>query len=605
MKNILYILFFLASISVNAQGSTDQQLAVHYYQNGEFDKAHMYFENLYQASPTTFYYQYLFKCKIELKDYKEAEKLVKKHQKREPRNLSLYLDLAGLYELMGDEKKSNDEADKAIKELSADYGQISQLGEAFRNKNMLDKALQTYTKGEALLSNPNQYAINKAEIYAQKGDYPKMFQTYFDLVDFNPTYLSLIQNSISVVVNFEDDKDPKIELLRVEILKRIQKDPSSEAYTDMLVWFFQQKNDFSSAFTQVKALDKRLKMEGQKVNDFADLCINNDQYEIAAKSFDYIVQLGSNGPYYYKAQMGLIEVLYKKIVVKGFYTQEELLLLESNCQKIIVEFGDGAETSSLKIKLAHIQAFFLQKGEAAIALLESSLEQGGITETQRAELKMELADVLLLTGNIWDASLYYSQVEKSFKHDVLGHEAKFRNARVFYFSHDYKWSQSQLDVLKTSTSKLISNDALNLSLLITENLGLDSIEEPLNFYSDAELLFFQNKDEEAVKKIDSLNKLYPFHSLADEAFFLQFKVAKKKGEFDAAKKFLEEIIAKYPFDILGDDAIFNLAEMYQYHYKDLDKASELYKKILFEYKGSLYDVEARKRFRILRGENIN
>jgi hypothetical protein len=605
LKHIFYIFIFLASISVKAQSSTDQQLAVHYYQNGEFDKAHMYFDNLYKASPTTFYYQYLFKCKVELKDYKEAEKLVKKHQKRDPRNLSLYLDLSGLYELMGDDKKASDEADKAIKELTADYGQISQLGEAFRAKNMLDKALQTYTKGEELLANPYQYSINKAEIYAQKGDYIKMYQTYFDLVDFNPSYLNLIQNSISVVVNFEDEKDPKIELLRTEILKRIQKNPSSEPYTDMLVWFFQQKNDFNSAFTQVKALDKRLKMEGQKVNEFAELCINNDQFELAAKSYDFIVQLGSNAPYYYKAQMGLIEVLYKKIAIKGFYTNDELLLFETNCQKVIGEFGDGAETASMKIKLAHIQAFFLYKGEAAIALLEAALEQGGVTEAQRAELKMELADILLLSGNIWDASLYYSQVEKSFKHDMIGHEAKFRNARIFFYSHDYKWSQSQLDVLKTSTSKLIANDALGLSLLITENLGLDSIEEPLNFYSDAELLFFQNKDAEAVKKIDSLNKLYPFHTLADEALFLQFKVAKKKSEFDAAKKYLEEIIAKFPTDVLGDDAVFNLAELYQYHYKDLEKASELYKEILFKFKGSLYEVEARKRYRILRGENLN
>jgi len=240
LKQLLYILFFLTSITAIGQTTTDQQLAVHYFQNGEFDKAHMYFDNLYQANPTGFYYQYLLKCKLELKDYKEAEKLIKKHQKREPRNLSLYLDLAGVYELLGDEKKANDEADKAIKELTGDYGQISQLGEAFRNKNMLDKALQTYTKGESLLSNPNQYAINKAEIYAQKGDYAKMYQTYFDLIDFNAGYVSLVQSSISVIINFEDEKDTRVELLRTEILKRIQKDPSSEPYTDMLVWFFQQ-----------------------------------------------------------------------------------------------------------------------------------------------------------------------------------------------------------------------------------------------------------------------------------------------------------------------------------------------------------------------------
>lgn len=601
----LTLIFFVCGMALKAQPTTDQQLAVQYYQTGEFDKAHMYFEKLYNASPTIFYYQYYLKCKLELKDYKEAEKLVKRQQKRDPRNLSLYLDLSGIYALMGDDKKSGIEADKAIKELTPDYEQISQLGEAFKGRNMNDKALQTYLRGEQLLGNPNQFAINKAEIYAQHNDYPKMFQTYFDLIDYNPSYITLVQNSLSAGMDFENPNDVKVDLLRGEILKRVQKDPGSEAYTDMLVWFFQQKGDFQSAFSQVKALDKRLKLDGQKLNDFATLCINNEQYETAAKAYDYIVQLGNTGPYYFMAQTGLIDVLYKKVVTKGYYTPEELALLESSCKQVIAEFGNGTETAPLKLKLAHIQAFYLHNTADAITGLEQTLELPGLSDYQKAELKTELADILLLTGNIWDASLYYSQVEKTFKHDVIGHEAKFRNARVFYYSHDYSWAQSQLDVLKTSTSKLISNDALDLSLLITDNLGLDSIEGPLNLYSDAELLFFQNKDAEALQKLDTLDKEYAFHSLGDEAMFLRFKVARKRGKHDDAKKYLEELLAKYPNDILGDDAVFSLAEMYQYHYKDNDKAAEMYKKILFDYRGSLYQVEARKRYRILRGENLN
>lgn len=605
MRYFITCIALLFTLSGLAQSSTDQQLAVHYFQNGEFDKAHMYFEKLYEASPTSFFYQYLLKCKFELKDYKEAEKLVKKQQKREPRNLSLYLDLATVYAALGDEKKSKQESEKAIRELTPDYNQITQLGDAFKNHNMIDEALATFNKGEQLLSNQHSFATNIAELYSQKGDYSKMFQTYFDLLDYNPSYLSIVQNSLSVVINFEDPNDTRVETLRNEILRRVQKDPTSEAYTDMMVWYFQQKGDFNSAFNQVKALDKRLKLQGQKAVDFAMLCINNDQYEIAAKAYDYVVQLGSNEPYYFIAQNGLINVLYKQVVTKGYYTQEELTILETNCRKVIQEFGDVSETIPLKIKLAHIQGFYQHNYPEAISLLDKTLETPAITEMQKAEVKMELADLLLLSGNIWDASLYYSQVEKAFKHDVIGHEAKYRNAKIFYYSHDYKWSQSQLDVLKNSTSKLIANDALSLSLLITENLGLDSIPEPLNLYSDADLLFFQNKDDEALKKLDTLEKEYPFHSMEDDALFLRFKIAKKRGEYDTAKKFLEEIMTKFPNDVLGDDAVFNLAEMYQYHYKDNDKAAEMYKKILFDYPGSLYQVEARKRFRALRGEKIN
>lgn len=605
MRILLIISLILFSGRSFAQGSTDQQLAVHYFQNGEFEKAHMYYEKLYNASPTSFYYKYYLRCKIEIKDYKEAERLIRKHQKREEYNLTLYLDLAEVLTLQGDEKKAEAELERAIKNLEANYTQISQLGEAFKTQNKIDQALRTYEKGEVLLGGANQFATQRAELYAMKGEYNKMITIYFDLLDFNPSYVGLVQGSLVSIVNFEDPNDSKGELLKGEILKRVQKDPNNQSYVEMLIWFFQQRGDFQAAFTQIKAIDKRLKLEGMKVIEFASICINNEQYDIAAKSYDYVVQMGSNSPYYFVAQTGLIDVLYKKVVAKGFYTNEELVTLETNCVKIIREHNNEAESAGLKLKLAHLQAFYLHKNQEAIDSLLILIEEPGITLAQQAEAKMELADILLLTGNKWDASLYYSQVEKAYKHDVLGHEAKFRNARVFYYGHDYKWAQSQLDVLKTSTSKLISNDALELSLKITENLGLDSIAEPLDLFSDAELLMYQNKDDEALKKLDSLNTQFTWHTLADDVLYLRYRIAKKHNDYDRAKAYLEEIITKFPTDILGDNAIYELAEMYQYHYKDNEKAADLYKKIIFEYRGSLFEVDARKKFRMLRGENLN
>ncbi len=610
MKNIakLFLIFCWVIISKNVvgQGSTDQQLAVHYYQNGEYDKARMYFVKLYEANSTGFYYQYLLKCDVELKLFKEAEKLIKSQQKKEPHNLTLHVDLAFVYELISETKKAEQEVEKAIKELAPDYNQITQLADALKNKSKYNEALNVYSKGEFLLGvYGNKFEINRAELYMLMGEYAKMIETYFNLLNENPSYLTLVQTTLSAYINFEIPNDPKVELLRTETLKRSQKDPSNESYSDMLVWYFQQRGDFASAFTQVKALDKRLKLDGQKLNEFATLCLNNDQYETAVKAYNYIVELGVDKPYYFISQTGLIDVLYRKIAVTNIYTPEELILFETNCKRVINEFNDGLETAELKIKLAHVTALFLHKNEIAIEMLQAVIGLPNLSEAVIAEAKLELADVLVMNGRIWDASIYYSQVEKAFKHDVIGHEAKFRNARIFYYSHDYKWAQSQLDVLKTSTSKLISNDALDLSLLITENLGLDSIAQPLNFYSEAELLFFQNKDFEALIKLDSLNTKYPWHSLADENLFLRYKIAKKNGNYDSAKKYLEDLLVKFPTDILGDNAVFALAELYQFYYKENDKAAEMYKKILFDYKGSLFQVEARKRFRVLRGENIN
>jgi TolA-binding protein len=56
---------------------------------------------------------------------------------------------------------------------------------------------------------------------------------------------------------------------------------------------------------------------------------------------------------------------------------------------------------------------------------------------------------------------------------------------------------------------------------------------------------------------------------------------------------------------LGDDALFSLASLEESYLKDNEKAKQHYQELLTKYPGSLYTVEARKRFRKLRGDNLN
>ena len=89
--------------------------------------------------------------------------------------------------------------------------------------------------------------------------------------------------------------------------------------------------------------------------------------------------------------------------------------------------------------------------------------------------------------------MYYSQVEKDFKHEVIGQEAKFKKIKIDYYTGKFNWAQAQLNILKQSTSKLIANNAMELSLLISDNLNLDTTQLTLQIYANAELLIFQNK----------------------------------------------------------------------------------------------------------------
>ncbi|MFI5205190.1 MAG: hypothetical protein ACHQF2_11900, partial [Flavobacteriales bacterium] len=557
----LFTFFFLAGGPVQAQDETDQQLAAYYFQNGEFEKALMYYEKLYNASPVTFYYDYYFKCFVELKKYGEAEKLARKHLKKDARNLVIYLDVAEALSLQGKEKDAEDEQNKAIKNLQPDYNQIYRLAEAFAENNLHDKALVVYEKGGKLLNDTYRFAELEAVIYARKGQHSEMFKRLFDLLEVYSNRLPTVEAYISSLVDFEKADNPVIETFRVELLRRIQKDPDHEAFNELLTWYYEQKGDFSGAFTQVKAIDKRQNFKGEKVYDFAWLCLNNNQLDIATRAFEYVAEMGPASPYYLQARKGLLDVLYRKIVEIGIYTKEDVDRLLTQYDLMFKEIGQDGTTAEIIKQRAHILAFHANMSDSAVVSLERGILMGGMTTSDQAGLKLELADIYVLQGNIWDASLLYGQVEKSFKHDILGHEAKFRNARIYYYSGDFEWSQAQLQVLKASTSKLIANDAMELSLLITENLGMDSIREPLEIFSRADFLFAQHSFDNAMKTIDTLLGKYPFHGIGDEALFLRFRIEKSRGNMDAAKQHLEEISTKFSTDLLADDAVFNLAEL--------------------------------------------
>jgi tetratricopeptide (TPR) repeat protein len=610
MNRVLILMVFLfGAFAAQAQpGNSDAQLAVEYYQAGEYDKAVLYYEKLYSKNQSEFYYRYYLKCLLELKNYKEAEKLVRKQQKKNPGNLVYYVDLGQLFKVQGEENKAKKEYDNALKELSGEAAQINNLAAAFRDAGELEYALKTYEKGERLVGVTRVFSFQKAEIYSLMGKTQEMFDEYMSLLESEPTsrMLNELEKVLALAVNFEDPANPRIEMLRVEILKRVQKYPEMEIYSDLLIWFYQQKGDLNSAFNQVRALEKKARSEGDRMMGFGDLCLNNNNFDLAIKAYEFVVnEKGSKSIFYYNARIKLLNALTQKITSRGIYDPAEVAALDENYRITIAELGKNAGTVSMMRDWARVKAFYLHQEKEAAELLQEAIAIPGQTKEALAMVKMDLADVLLMTGYIWEASLYYSQVEKDFKHDPIGHEAKFRNARIYYYTGDFEWAQAQLDVLKASTSKLISNDAMKLSLLITDNLGLDSIPDALELFAKADLLVFRNKITEAERTLDTLNKNFPWHGLADESHYLRYRMAMQQRQYDSAAVQLQIIIDQYGSDILGDDAVFKLAELYQYYFKDENKAAELYKKILFDYPGSLYVIEARKRFRQIRGDSVN
>ncbi len=385
----------------------------------------------------------------------------------------------------------------------------------------------------------------------------------------------------------------------------IQKNPDKTVFAEFLIFLQNQQKDFEGAFAQSKALDKRLKEDGTRIMELAKLCTSNENYEVAEKCYQYIIGKGKENAYYDMAVIEKLNTSYARITSRNNPPITEVLLLESNIEAAIKDYGISNLSLPLIKKSALLKAYYLDKPAEAIESLENVISQYTFNKNTMADIKLDLGDMNLLVGNIWDASLLYSQVEKDFKYEPVGQDAKFRNAKLSFYASDFKWAKTQCDVLKGATSKVIANDALDLSLVITDAIGIDTNAVPLSMFASAELLILQHQYDRAVARLDSINTMFSEHTLGDDIYYKKAEIYKRTNRYEEAAKMYHNIVEYYPTELYGDDALFKEAELYERYLNDKEKAKQLYQDVLTKYPGSIYVVEARKRFRDLRGDVVN
>ena len=598
MRTLIFIFICCFPLFGSSQ-TTDQQLAQHYYNNSEYDKALIYYEKIYSKDNSKFNFKRYFECLTETGGDKKAEKLLKKEVSQHRNDNEYSVLLAGFYE----DRDQLDKADKIYNELIEDLAPSSRnvidLYNLFKAQGKTELSYETLIKGRKILRNSYPLSFQFAEYYGAQGDSERMLGEYLDVIDYHSAYAKSVKRVLTRQIDFDDQDSKEYEMLKNELISRTQKDPENLVYADMLTWIFIQRQNFPSALIHMKAIDRRSKSEGRMIFDFGLVCVENNAFSTAKKAFKAVIELGEATNYFGRSQNALLNVSFLEITTKRDFTAEELNTIVSDYQTVLDRYGENRNTLPIILELAHIQAFYAQKGKEAIQLLEKTKLISNLSGLEQANLKMQLADIHVLHGDIWEASLLYMQIDKAFKFEPIGHEAKFKNARIFYYDGEFDFAQSQLDVLKQSTTKLIANDAIKLSLLITDNFGLDSNYTVMYWFASADLLIEQHKFQDAYILFDSILTEFPAHSLGDEILLKKAGAMQAKGEWSNAISTLEELVKYHGNDILADDALFQLGDIYENHLFKPGKAKEYYRNILFNYKGSLYTTEARKRFQLI------
>jgi len=601
MKKTWILVASVLMATTTVWGQSDLELAEFYYNEGSYEQSKLYLDQIWKKNKTKMVFDMYYDVLIALDDFEAAEKLVKSRMRGKNTRANAYVELGQLYLHFGREAQARSAFDEAMERLQPSRNSAIGLANAFLKLNELDLALEVYTKAQTMGVDNLDYQL--VDLEGRRGNYDGMIDAALRLLHTKPTYFRNIQNSFIRNLRVLDNPELGV-LLKGKLITAARNYPDDVAYPELLVWYFNQVRDFGNAFVHAKSLDLRGSEDGNRIVELAQTASRNKDYDTAARCYAYVAGKGRDNPYFFTARAQSLRMRMEPLLEAIPSDTKAIAELTIEYEQTLNDLGLTEKTAGIAKDLAHAQAFYLQSPTQAIELLESVLEIPGIYNRMAALCKLELGDILVFQDNIWDASLLFSQVELDFKDDFFGHEAKFRNARISYYAGDFDWAQAQLDALKASTSKLISNDAIDLSLLITDNYAMDTISEPMWLYAQADLLAEQHRYDQARSKLDSILAIWPGHALEDEILMTQGRMALEQGDVDTALVLFQEVVDLHFDDILADDALFELGKLHEDVLADEMAAADYYEQLLFDYPNSLHAVEARRRFRAMRGDDI-
>lgn len=601
MRCLLFCLLLLSAASAYAQPTPEGgiSLAKEYVRKGEHEKAVFLFGKLPAEAQTASNVLPDYLAALQsLKRFKDAEKLAKKAVRQHPEEPSFGVALGAVYAAAGDQAAAAKQYDKVLSQLTA--AQVLPVAAEFQRRNLPEWVEKTYLRGRQLAKNDTEYGMQLVQLYTQSGNTEKVLAETLRLVQDDERQLPFVRNMLQN--SLHEDKD--FDALERQLLTSVQKYPERDVFSELLLWLQVQRRDFTGALVQAKALDRRGRTDGGRVMELAAIAQYNKDYESAISGYEYVLREYRNGPFYASARQRLVQT--REAQVRDTYPVDPAKLrgLLQEYQQVLTELGRTPQTAAVLRSMAELHAFQLDEKEPAIKLLQEVIAMPRASLEVVDQAKINLADIYLLRGEPWEATLLYSQVEKSHKDSPLGYDAKLRNARLSYFAGDFKLAQSHLDILKEATSREIANDAMQLSLLITDNTAQDTAGVALREYAAVEQRVFQNKLPDALRGLDALLQKYPGHALQDDAWFLKAQLQRRTGDYRAAVATLEKITANPKYDVLSDDALFLLASIQEENLQDKEQAKTLYNQLLVKYPGSIYVAEARKRFRKLRGDSL-
>ena len=592
MKSIVTL--FLSIFCLVASAQVDPGLAKTYFEKGAFEKSASLYKKLLSNQRTNSYYSLkLIECYQQLSQFKAAQNEIEA-QLKYSNNPQYFVELGYNYQLQDQLAKAEENYKNALERIDAQPNYVYAIAQQFESHGRIDNAIQAYELGLELAPNPAFY-YQLAVLHGVQKNIEKMMEHYLDYVETNSAHTNQVMRLLAEYIS-EDASQPYNQIFKKVLLKKLQSTPNT-LWNQWLSWLYIQQNDFKKAFVQEKAVFRREPESLQGLINLAMLTKDAKAYETALTVLEFITQNTTDSRLNIQANTQRLELQLE-------HSKPNYNTIKASYVKLLDTYKLGVETLEIQLSYATFLAFYDANSEAAITFLKTALK-ANLTDLASSSLKMKLADILVTQNKFNQALIYYTQIQLQVKNSTLAQEARFKAAKTSYYKGDFDWAETQLKVLKSSTSQLTANDALDLQLLISDHIASDSLHTAVKMYAKAELLSLQKKSTEAIGVLETILENHKTDPIIDQTLFVQARLYESEKMYSKAEANYMRIITDYKDDILVDDAYFYLAELYRLQLNQIEKATLNYETIIFNHEDSIHFVDARKQYRILRGDTIN
>ena len=597
MKSLILILFLSLSVNIFAQQQDNFKLAMKYFESQEYDKASVLFDKLYKKRKSKYYFDYYIDCLINQKKYTKAEKRIKKEMKKR-NDITFYIDLGYVYEKEGKGKNAEKEYKYVLNNLKPDIGQIANISNSFIRRKKYDYAEKVLLKGNKWFN--NRFWGSLIAVYSLSGNKEKMIDAYLNFVFYNNKQLAYVEKNFASFLR-TDANNEFSKMLENKLLQKIQNN-GSDIYYELLIWFYLQKQNYTKALIFAKSIDMRNGENGARIYKIGQIAMQEENFTTAKNAFSYIKnKKGNSSPYYNKAEKMLLKIKYENVVATP--QQYDINEIEKEYLSYLSQVGLNKNTVDVLFDLADLETFYLNKSDSALVLLKKAMLVSGLDNNTKGTLMIKTADVYLASGDPWNAILLYAKVEKNFPNNQIADEAKFKKAKTYFYVGMIDYAQEQWNILKGSPSKLIANDAIYWTTFIDE-FSADSTHKVLKRYARADMYFFTRDYNKALAVCDSMLTENSDSPVIPRVLFLKAQIYEEKKNYQKAVDNLQEIADKYSYAMWTDKAIYLLAQLYETKLNDVEKAKEYYKKLMFDFQGSVYSKKAAEDYKkLLKAKN--